>query len=529
MKTAWTGALCALLLSIPVLAFGADPPLRVGRIHVETFDVFTPEEASAGWPYRALNAVHVHTRESTLRKSLLFHEGDAYDPAKLAETERNLRRLRFIKSASVTALPSADGTVDVDVRTQDTWTTEPTLSISRSGSVTSYGASIIERNLAGTGREVELTYYEGVDRITRYFAFEDPNLLGPYWSGTFLHAFNSDGWQDLGGIQKAFSSVSMPRAGALLVDVSSSRARIYHGGRAVSEYRRDHRGYLAEFGTALARSATTARRLFGGFQIQEDRFAATPGRADDPRPPSRKYRYAFLRADLVRTDLVKLDYVDRDARIDDFELGDRISILAGLSPTLFGVDRTTGVVGATASRGWRIGEGTLLLPQLALDSRVGATSGNTIAAGSLRFVHRFHTKLTQTLVSRLEMRRGWDLDPDVQFFADGSSAVRGYRLREYEGDRAAVLNVEHRVFSGLELFRMVAPGAAVFFDAGIAASSDKGIRAAAVKRDVGVGLRLAFPRASVHTVFRLDIAFPLDPDREGRREPLVSFSSSQAF
>ncbi len=127
------------------------------------------------------------------------------------------------------------------------------------------------------------------------------------------------------------------------------------------------------------------------------------------------------------------------------------------------------------------------------------------------------------------MRRGWDLDPDVQFFADGSNAVRGYRLREYEGDRTAVLNVEHRVFSGRELFRMVSPGAAVFFDAGLAASSDRGIRAAALKSDVGVGLRLALPRAAVHTVFRLDVAFPLNRDREGRREPLVSFSNSQAF
>ena len=121
----------------------------------------------------------------------------------------------------------------------------------------------------------------------------------------------------------------------------------------------------------------------------------------------------FRWGEFVRAELVKLDYVDRDARFDDFDLGDRISILAGLSPTLFGLDRTTGMLGAAASRGWRAGEGTLLLPQLTLESRVGAEADNTIATGSLRFVHRFRAKLTQTLVSRLEVRRGWDLDPEV--------------------------------------------------------------------------------------------------------------------
>ncbi len=529
MKFPRRSVLCAALLIIPVRASGADAPLRIGSIRVETLDVYTPEEASAGWPYRILNALHARTRESTLRKFLLFREGDLYDPAKLVETERNLRQLRFIKSASVTALPPRDGTVDVDVRTQDTWTTEPTAAIGRSGGVTSYGASLIERNLVGTGRELDFTYSEGVDRITRYVAFEDPNLLGPYWSGSVLHAVNSDGWQDQGGIRKSFSSVSMPRAGALLYDVSSARERLYRGGETASRYRHEKRGYLGEFGVALARTATTARRLSGGFRVQEDRFVSVPDWTEASRPPSRKYRTVYLRGEFVRTDLVKLDYVDRDARFDDFDLGNRISILAGLSPTLFGLDRTTGMLGAAASRGWRAGEGTLLLPQLTLESRVGAEADNTIAAGSLRFVHRFRAKLTQTLVSRLELRRGWDLDPDVQFFADGSNGVRGYRLREYEGDRTAVLNVEHRVFSGRELFRMVSPGAAIFFDTGIAASSDRDIRAAALKSDVGVGLRLAFPRAAVRTVFRLDIAFPLNRDRDGLREPLVSFSNSQAF
>jgi outer membrane translocation and assembly module TamA len=47
--------------------------------------------------------------------------------------------------------------------------------------------------------------------------------------------------------------------------------------------------------------------------------------------------------------------------------------------------------------------------------------------------------------------------------------------------------------------------------------------------DVGMGLRVALPRAPSLGLFRLDLAYALRPDLQGRRGFLVSFSSSQAF
>ncbi|HLZ09571.1 MAG TPA: hypothetical protein VKT80_13335, partial [Chloroflexota bacterium] len=169
---------CAILAaaSSPVAAAEGEPehPPRIGTIQIVTLDVFSPEEAANGWVYRAANAVHVETRKSTIRRFLLFHEGDPYDPAKLAETERNLRAQPFIKSATAVAGPAHDGVVDVVVTTQDTWTTEPGASFGSKGGATTYGFSFDEKNLLGTGRKLSFAYDKGTERTTRSFSYEDP-------------------------------------------------------------------------------------------------------------------------------------------------------------------------------------------------------------------------------------------------------------------------------------------------------------------------------------------------------------------
>jgi hypothetical protein len=129
----------------------------------------------------------------------------------------------------------------------------------------------------------------------------------------------------------------------------------------------------------------------------------------------------------------------------------------------------------------------------------------------------------------VEVVRGWDLDPDLQFFADGETGLRAYRLFAYEGNRRILFNLEHRVFLGTELFQILAPGAAVFFDAGAAVPGDRPLTLRDVKRDLGIGLRLALPRAAEHDLIRIDLAIPLDRDPFGNRDPLISFSSEQAF
>src|SRR6476469_5309228 len=125
--------------------------LIIGHITINAVPLFSREEALHGSFYRGANVLHVQTRTALLRSFLLFKEGDAFKPAKLEETERNLRQLDFLKSVSITAGEPHDGVVDVAVVTQDAWTTDVNGDFSNDGGKASYDFDLTQKDLLGTG------------------------------------------------------------------------------------------------------------------------------------------------------------------------------------------------------------------------------------------------------------------------------------------------------------------------------------------------------------------------------------------
>jgi outer membrane protein assembly factor BamA len=144
---------CALILLLALTTNQAlaATPLRVGTITIRALDIYANEEADRGRVYRVANALHPETRDSVIRKFLLFHEGDEYRPERLAESERNLRALHFLKSANVTASEPHDGVVDVGVTTQDSWSISPETQAGTKGGQSTYGVNITDTNVLGRG------------------------------------------------------------------------------------------------------------------------------------------------------------------------------------------------------------------------------------------------------------------------------------------------------------------------------------------------------------------------------------------
>ena len=530
-RRAGLGGALALFLALrlgPSAAF-AEEPLRIGRIDIRTEDVFTAEEARRGWVYAAANSIHVSTHPSVIRKFLLFREGDPYTPAVLAETERNLRAQEFLKSASVVAGPPHDGVVDVEVVTQDSWTTQPGLSIGGTGGATTFGVTFEEKNFLGSGRSVSGTYDRGTERTNRFLSITDPNLLGPYWKGDFTYASNSDGKEQRVRVLRPFSSFRSEWAVGAGFDNLDQEDRIYSAGEIASRFQQHHREIGGSYGLALTASVAFARRLTLGYRDLEDRFTSVPGRTTQPLQDDRRFRYVFLRYEIVKGDFLKWNYVNRDERYEDFNLGGRLVAEAGISPSFFGVASTTGVLRMAGEKGWRTGSESFLRAEIGAETRLESEPRNTIVSGAVDFVQRFPRLPRGVFVARFAYDRGWRLDREVQFFADGASGLRAYRLHAFEGDKRAIVNAEYRVFSGREYFQLVSPGAAIFADAGTAAPPGRALRLSDFRYDVGVGLRLGLSRAAANSMFRLDLAYALRPDPLGRRGWLVSFASSQAF
>src|SRR5262249_15469549 len=137
------------------------------------------------------NVLHVQTREPLLRSFLLFHEGEPFDEARLRETERNLRALDFLRSASVTASEPHDGVVDVSVVTEDAFTTDFNADFSNDGGRSLYDVDLTQKNLFGSGAEADLRFANGRERNTRSLELLHPALLGAYWNGDAFLADSS--------------------------------------------------------------------------------------------------------------------------------------------------------------------------------------------------------------------------------------------------------------------------------------------------------------------------------------------------
>ncbi|HEY6147391.1 MAG TPA: hypothetical protein VIZ69_06820, partial [Thermoanaerobaculia bacterium] len=402
------GASLLLLLSNAGSAQEApEEPPRVGTITIRALDVFSPDEAARGWLYRTANAVRFNTRESVIRKFLLFREGDVFDALRLDETERNLRALPFLKSALVSASKPHNGVVDVEVITQDAWTTEPGISFGKKGGVTTYGFDLKEKDFLGTGRTLAIAYDKDAERRNRSFEYIDPYLFGKsYVLGDFLYANNSDGEEERIGIGRPFAAFSSRNSASVLFDHLTISSRLFADGDTLSRYHQHHTEGDAEYGWAIAASETRAQRGFVRFRAVEDRFFLLRDSPSPVLPEDRLFRFVTLGYQDIQNDFLKKNFVNRAERFEDFNLGRSIDVEAGVSPSAFGVPKTTGLLRLAVGEGWRLGSRTFVLGTLSYRTRYDGTFENEIFSGSGFFVHEFKTMLPrQTFVSRVTVDR----------------------------------------------------------------------------------------------------------------------------
>lgn len=514
-----------LALLFAACAAGPAAPLRIGHIAINPVPLFSAAEASHGTFYRAANVLHVQTRAALLRGFLLFKEGDPFNPAKLAETERNLRQLDFLKSASVTAGRPHDGVIDVDVVTQDAWTTDVNGDFSNEGGKAAYDFDVTQKDLLGTGSELELHLDHGVERRANSIEFIHPAALGPYWNLDTLLSKNSDGNEEKFELDRPLFSYETPWTGGFLFDHLVRNERTFRDGVVGARFRQRHRELAIERSTILHAGESGSSRLTGGIDFLDDRFTTLPGRSADLIPDDRHFRFFEVGYERTGFEFVKLNYVDRDLRQQDFNLGGVTSVRFGVSPRRSSSRSTAFMARADSSIGHSFTGNSFVLASLDLSTRAPRQRNTTVSA-EVRFIDRFQTRYPQAFVSRVRIDRGWQLDRDVQFMADGQNGLRAYPNFAFEGRQRVLMNFEQRVFLGRELLQIFGPSLAVFADSGQA--GDGRFLSSHMKSDIGAGLRIGIARFE-SALIRIDYAYALNDSPLSHRGSVISISTVQAF
>ncbi len=128
-------------------------------------------------------ALHTTTRPETVRQLLLFAPGDTVDPARIAQSMRQVRRLRFLAGASVGVACDAGGGVALTVTTRDQWSLTPRFAVGGPGGASSAVAGLEETNVFGTGRSARAYVRSDYGRLGEGAAYADPALFGSRFTG----------------------------------------------------------------------------------------------------------------------------------------------------------------------------------------------------------------------------------------------------------------------------------------------------------------------------------------------------------
>ena len=125
-----------------------------------------PEQNSATGFSGILNKMHFTTREFIFRNYIRFDKGDLLSPFALTESERIIRRLKYIDDARIIVTPVDNGMVDITVITRDVFSLSLMYEVRgiKSGTV-----KLLEKNLLGFGNQllIEFPY----DYYKRYYGF----------------------------------------------------------------------------------------------------------------------------------------------------------------------------------------------------------------------------------------------------------------------------------------------------------------------------------------------------------------------
>lgn len=493
-----------------------EPGLVIGDVILDKKDIFdlsNPDEDR--WLYRVANRLHVDTRPSAIRNQLLFRSGDVYDKRKVEESERILRKNKFLYDASIEAVKTDSGTVDLHVVTRDVWSLQPELSVSRKGGKTRTRFGIEENNLLGRGQRLKFLRDNDYDRSENTFTFEDRNLGRSWvWLRTD-YSDNSDGSRSSLSVIRPFYALDARWAAGGLGLRDDRRTPMYQFGEEAAEYRHERDYFFLFGGLSKGLVSGRARRWTAGVVYDDNRYSEV----DVPSlpalvPGNRKLVYPFVGFELVEDGFTTTRNQDQIGRTEDFQMGLVLRASLGWSDTTLGADRNAAIFAAVASRGFGSLQGDALFLAATTSGRV--ESGD-FANAMLSINGRYYSRQSKkrTFFAQLSGTYGSALDIDNPVEIGGKTGLRGYPLRYQVGDSKALATIEQRYYTDWYPWRFARVGGAIFADVGrVWGRNPLGDDNRGWLADVGFGLRLALTRLSAGRIVHIDLAFPLnnDPD-----------------
>ncbi|MEZ5478603.1 MAG: BamA/TamA family outer membrane protein [Thiolinea sp.] len=486
------------------------PDLRVGAIRFDTNNVFDPELPEENrWHQRLANRLHVLTREETLAAQLLFHSGEAFDPALLAETERLLRNRKYLRRVSVMPVALCDDEVTVQVSTTDNWTLAVGLNFGREGGDNSSGMNIRENNLLGLGRDLSLDFRTGSQRSQAGIRYRDPQFRGRPRNLELELQHQSDGYLYQLGYSQPFFSLDSSEAWSMELGGERQETPQYADGSAQYDVGRQWDTLEVYRGWSSGRQDSgNVQRYRIGWHYERNRYFATD--SSFSAPATHVESYPWFSYEFLQDRYTKRTNLRRIGVTEDIALGHHFTAKAGILHQGLGADANQLRLEFGYDKGFSPSAQWLGLLEVGLESYLGE---GKYQGEQFRLDTEWYwfDQPRSSWLFAAGLRTANNLLPGEQILLGGDTGLRSYPNGFQDGDKSVLLRLERRYYFDWYPLRAVRVGAAAFIDTGSAwklADEQQWLA------DVGVGLRLMPTRSSHGKVLHIDLAKPL-VDKDG--------------
>jgi len=232
----------------------------IRRIKVTTLDPFSYSVTDTNQvPTKKLakigNSLHVKSKKFAVYNLLLFKKNKPLDSILVKETERLIRRQRFVRSVAITStlVSKHSDSVDVSIRVLDSWSMAPDFTLSGSKST----FFVRERNFVGTGHEFATYLSKNLDGGDQGFGanYTIPTIKNTFIRTTFSYERDFDNnYKQFVNIERPFYSPVTKWAGGIYLDQmfekeqalnsstdtilnSKSRVKDFWGGHSISIFK----------------------------------------------------------------------------------------------------------------------------------------------------------------------------------------------------------------------------------------------------------------------------------------------------
>jgi hypothetical protein len=508
----------------------------IGDIRIDNqniFDLLDSREDNA--LFRFVNQLHIGTRAQVIRKQLLFKSGEPLSVRLIDETDRLLRANAYFYDVVILPYAWHDGVADIEVRTRDTWTFVPTLSLNRAGGFNNGSIGFRDSNLLGTGVGLSLSAKGSSDstameRTGTELTFQYPNAFdGHTVLGYKLSNFN-DGRSQAASITRPFYALDTRWAGGLSGSKDDRLIPVYADGNVVAgRYRRKQDTAQAFGGWSNGLHDGWAHRYSLGLAYEDDAYSVDPGDTPPPQlPADRTLVGPFIRYEAVQDDFRKLSNLNLIGRTEIVTMGFQSSVQLGRALPVFGSTQPVSLYSGSVGQGFEVpGNGILLAAASLSGEYADGRADRQLGSSSAKYYLR--QSPASLLFLSLSGDRARYSTGEQQLTLGGDSGLRGYPSRQQAGDRRVVFTAEQRFYSDWYPFRLFRLGGALFYDAGRAWGGPLETEANSHwLRDVGFGVRILSARSSSGTTLHLDFAFPLNRD-SSIKSYQFSFMSKTGF